>query len=67
MSTVAPTLEPAVSVRTSGLSALIGHTRYVLAENKAMLAVFARSGLPMRKRRDGGVVHVTLSLSEAPA
>ena len=39
----------------------------VLAENKAMLAVFARSGLPMRKRRDGGVVHVTLSLSEAPA
>ncbi len=34
MSTVAPTLEPAVAVRTSGLSALIGHTRYVLAENK---------------------------------
>jgi GNAT superfamily N-acetyltransferase len=34
----------------------------VLGENKAMLAVFARSGLPMRQRRDGGVVHVTLSL-----
>ncbi|MGJ4907420.1 ABC transporter permease [Bradyrhizobium oligotrophicum] len=34
MSTVAPTLEPAVSARTSGLMALIGHTRYVLAENK---------------------------------
>ena len=30
--------------------------------NAAMLAVFARSGLPMRKRRDGGVVHVELSL-----
>ena len=39
----------------------------VLAENKAMLAVFAKSGLPMRQRRDGGVVHVTLSLPEAPA
>ncbi|MGJ5176128.1 ABC transporter permease [Bradyrhizobium oligotrophicum] len=34
MSTVAPTLEPAASARTSGLMALIGHTRYVLAENK---------------------------------
>ena len=34
----------------------------VLAENAAMLAVFARSGLPMRKRRDGGVVHVELSV-----
>jgi len=35
----------------------------VLSENKAMLAVFARSGLPMRKQRAGGVVHVTLDLS----
>jgi GNAT superfamily N-acetyltransferase len=39
----------------------------VLGENKSMLAVFAKSGLPMRRRREGGVVHVTLSLSEAPA
>ncbi len=39
----------------------------VLAENGSMLAVFARSGLPMRKRRDGGVVHVTLSLRGDPA
>jgi len=39
----------------------------VLAENGSMLAVFARSGLPMRKRRDGGVVHVTLSLRADPA
>ncbi len=39
----------------------------VLAENKAMLAVFARSGLPMRQRREGGVVQVTLSLAEAAA
>lgn len=35
----------------------------VLAGNKAMLAVFARSGLPMKKRRDGGVAHITLSLA----
>jgi GNAT superfamily N-acetyltransferase len=36
----------------------------VLAENKSMLAVFAGSGLPMRQRREGGVVHVTLSLRD---
>jgi RimJ/RimL family protein N-acetyltransferase len=36
----------------------------VLAENSSMLRVFARSGLPMKKRRDGGVIHVELSLSE---
>ncbi|MGY3449618.1 ABC transporter permease [Bradyrhizobium sp. USDA 4353] len=34
MSTVAPTLEPAAPSQSSGLMALIGHTRYVLAENK---------------------------------
>ena len=34
----------------------------VLAENKSMLAVFARSGLPMKKRYEGGTVHVTLAL-----
>jgi len=34
----------------------------VLAGNKAMLAVFARSGLPLQQRRDGGIVHITLSL-----
>ena len=36
----------------------------VLAENAPMLAVFARSGLSMRKRREGGTVHVTLSLQD---
>lgn len=35
----------------------------VLAGNEPMLAVFARSGLPLRRRSDGGVVHVTLSLA----
>lgn len=34
----------------------------VLPENGAMLAVFARSGFPMRKRREGGVVQVTMDL-----
>jgi RimJ/RimL family protein N-acetyltransferase len=38
----------------------------VLAENKAMLAVFARTGWPMTKAREGGAVHVTLALPEAP-
>jgi GNAT superfamily N-acetyltransferase len=42
-----------------------GITRFeaeVLAENRPMLAVFARSGLAMERRRDGGVVHVELTL-----
>jgi RimJ/RimL family protein N-acetyltransferase len=34
----------------------------VLVQNQPMLAVFKRSGLPMRQRRDGSVLHVTLSL-----
>jgi RimJ/RimL family protein N-acetyltransferase len=34
----------------------------VLAENQPMLAVFRRSGLPMRQSREGNVIHVTLSL-----
>ena len=48
--------------RSRGIGALEAD---VLSENKAMLAVFARSGLPMRQRREGGVVHVTLSLQPA--
>jgi GNAT superfamily N-acetyltransferase len=39
----------------------------VLAKNKSMLVVFARSGLPMRKRHEGDTVHVTLSLKGDPA
>jgi RimJ/RimL family protein N-acetyltransferase len=35
----------------------------VLAENGPMLAVFARSGLPMKQRREGSVVHVELALT----
>jgi len=39
----------------------------VLAQNKAMLAVFSRSGLPMKQSPAGGTVHVTLSLACPPA
>ena len=35
---------------------------YVLADNKAMQAVFAHSGWPMQTRRGGDAVHVTLAL-----
>jgi hypothetical protein len=35
----------------------------VLAENQAMLAVFTRSGLPIKKSLEEGAIHVTLSLS----
>ena len=34
----------------------------VLAQNQAMLAVFRRSGLPMKKRADGSIIHLNLSL-----
>ena len=38
----------------------------VLAENKAMLGVFARTGLPMKKSLAEGALHVILSLSAHP-
>ena len=34
----------------------------VLSRNASMLRVFARSGLPMKQRREGDTVHVELSL-----
>jgi RimJ/RimL family protein N-acetyltransferase len=34
----------------------------VLAGNPSMLRVFERSGLPMRKRREDGTVHIELAL-----
>jgi GNAT superfamily N-acetyltransferase len=39
----------------------------VLMGNAAMLAVFERSGLPLRKSREGGVVHVEMDLQPPPA
>ncbi len=38
----------------------------VLPGNAPMLAVFSRSGLPLRQRRETGVVHLTLDLQQAP-
>jgi RimJ/RimL family protein N-acetyltransferase len=36
----------------------------VLPQNKAMLAVFSRSGLSMKQNSADGVIHVTLSLAQ---
>ncbi|HVO91036.1 MAG TPA: GNAT family N-acetyltransferase [Casimicrobiaceae bacterium] len=41
---------------------IVGFEADVLADNKAMLAVFTRAGLPMRQQRDGGVVHLAIDL-----
>ena len=38
----------------------------VLSGNPSMLRVFERSGLPMRKRSEGGTVHLELALVPAP-
>jgi RimJ/RimL family protein N-acetyltransferase len=35
----------------------------VVAQNTSMLAVFKRSGLPIRQQADSGVVHLTLALA----
>jgi RimJ/RimL family protein N-acetyltransferase len=35
----------------------------VLSENPSMLRVFERTGLPMRKRSEGGIVHLELTLA----
>ena len=54
----------ALIARGHGIEALEAD---VLAENKAMLAVFARTGWKIRSHRDGGTVHVTLALPTDPA
>jgi len=38
----------------------------VLSVNAPMLAVFQRSGLPQRRRRESGVVHIDLDLATLP-
>jgi RimJ/RimL family protein N-acetyltransferase len=39
----------------------------VLAENKPMQVVFARTGWSVESRREGGVVHITMKLPDAAA
>jgi len=46
--------------REKGLSCFVAE---VLPENRGMLTVFSRSGLPMRTEHGGDAVHVTLSLA----
>ncbi len=46
--------------RAKGLSCFVAE---VLSENSGMLAVFARSGLPVKTQHGGDAVHVTLSLT----
>ncbi len=36
----------------------------VLPENRAMLAVFSNSGLPVKEKYDGDAIHVTMPLAE---
>lgn len=48
--------------REKGVS---GFEADVLAENRRMLAVLARSGLPMKQSFEEGAIHVTLSLTSA--
>jgi GNAT superfamily N-acetyltransferase len=48
--------------REKGLSCFVAE---VLPENRSMLTVFSRSGLPMKTEHGGDAVHVTMSLTEA--
>ena len=54
-------------VRIARAQGIVAFEATVLAENNSMLAVFARSGLPMTKRREGGTVQVVLSLHDVRA
>jgi ribosomal protein S18 acetylase RimI-like enzyme len=50
----------AAIAREKGLSRFVAE---VLPENRGMLTVFSRSGLPMKTEHAGDVVHVTMSLT----
>ena len=52
----------------AAIAHLCGISRFVTAvlpENRPMLAVFERSGLPIRRRRSDDAVHVTLTLEQS--
>jgi GNAT superfamily N-acetyltransferase len=51
----------ATIAREKGLSRFVAE---VLPENRGMLTVFSRSGLPMKTEHGGDAVHVTMSLTE---
>jgi GNAT superfamily N-acetyltransferase len=50
----------AAIAREKGLSCFVAE---VLPENKGMLTVFSRSGLPIKTEHGGDAVHVTMSLA----
>jgi GNAT superfamily N-acetyltransferase len=55
-------LQHLVSIaRVKGLSRFVAE---VLPENKGMLTVFSRSGLPMKTKHGGDAVHVDLLLTQ---
>jgi GNAT superfamily N-acetyltransferase len=49
-----------VIARAAGLNEMVAE---VLADNRAMIKVFERSGLPLKTRRESEIVHVALGLS----
>ena len=51
----------ATIARAAGIAEFVAE---VLPANRPMLKVFENSGLPMRTAREGGVVHVSLRLSD---
>ena len=54
----------AIIARARGISTFEAD---VLADNKAMQAVFGRCGWPLRSRREGDTVHLQLTLPEGAA
>jgi len=49
--------------QAAGLSRFVAD---VLADNEPMLNVFRQSGLALTQRREGNVIHVTLTLGAPP-
>ena len=46
---------------------LVRFTADVLSGNRAMLGVFARTGLPTRREREDGVIHLEMELGPEPS
>jgi RimJ/RimL family protein N-acetyltransferase len=46
---------------------IVRFTADVLSGNAPMLAVFARAGLPIRRQREGGVLHIEIELEPKPS
>jgi hypothetical protein len=57
---------PAALVTLARRHGLVRLEAEVLSVNAPMLAVFQRSGLPLRQRRESGVIHLDLDLAPPP-